>query len=73
MLIFCNTQTTVERQYFSAIKKYLTWNCAQTWVTKIQWRLVTVIPGGAANPPNKDFIKTENHQVFHAGTDSYDV
>jgi len=35
MLIFCNTQTTVERQYFSAMKKHITWNYAQTWVTKI--------------------------------------
>jgi len=34
MPIFCNTQTTVERQYFSAIKK-LIWNSAQTWVTEI--------------------------------------
>jgi len=35
MLIFCNTQTTVERQYFSAMKKHITWNSVQTWVTKI--------------------------------------
>jgi len=35
MRIFCNSQTTVERQYFSAIKKCITWNSAQTWVTKI--------------------------------------
>jgi len=33
--IFCNTQTAVERQYFTAMKKYITWNSAQTWVTKI--------------------------------------
>jgi len=35
MPIFCNTQTTVERQYFSAMKKRITWNSVQTWVTKI--------------------------------------
>jgi len=35
MPIFCNTQTTVERQYFSAVKKHITWKSAQTWVTKI--------------------------------------
>jgi len=35
MPIFCNAQTAVERQYFSAMKKRITWNSAQTWVTKI--------------------------------------
>jgi len=37
MAIFCKTQTTVERQYFSAMKmRITTWNYAQTiWVTKI--------------------------------------
>jgi len=35
MLIFCNTQTTDERQYFSVMKKRITWNSVQTWVTKI--------------------------------------
>jgi len=35
MPIFCNAETTVERQYFSAMKKRITWNSAQTWVTKI--------------------------------------
>jgi len=35
MPIFCNTQTTVERQYCSAMKKRITWNYVQTWVTKI--------------------------------------
>jgi len=35
MPIFCNTQTIVERQYFSAMKKRTTWNSAQTQVTKI--------------------------------------
>jgi len=35
MLMFCNTQTTVERQYFSVMKKCITWNSAKTWVTKI--------------------------------------
>ena len=35
MPILYNTQTTVERQYFSAMKKRITWNSAQTWVTKI--------------------------------------
>jgi len=35
MPIFCNTQTTVERQYLSAMKKRITWNSAQTWATKI--------------------------------------
>jgi len=35
MPIFCNTQTTLERQYFSAMKKRMTWNSAQTWVTKV--------------------------------------
>jgi len=35
MLIFCNTQTTVETQYFSSMKKCMTYNSAQTWFTKI--------------------------------------
>jgi len=35
MPIFCNAQTTVERQYFSAMKKRITGNSVQTWVTKI--------------------------------------
>ena len=35
MPILCNTQTTVERQYFSAMKKRITWNSGQTWVTEI--------------------------------------
>jgi len=35
MRTFCNTQTTVERQYFSVIKKRISWISAQTWVTKI--------------------------------------
>jgi len=35
MPIFCNTQTTVERQYFSVMNKRITWNSAQIWVTKI--------------------------------------
>jgi len=34
MSIFCNTQTTVERQYFSAMKKRITQNSVQTWVNK---------------------------------------
>jgi len=36
MPIFCNTQTTVERQYFNAMKKRITWNSAQTWVIRRQ-------------------------------------
>ena len=28
-------QTTVERQYFGAMKKRITWNSVQTWVTTI--------------------------------------
>jgi len=35
MPIFCNTQTTVERQHLSGMKKRVRWNSAQTWVTKI--------------------------------------
>jgi len=35
MSVFCNTQTTVERQYFNVIKKCITWNSLRTWVTKI--------------------------------------
>jgi len=35
MPIFCNTQTTVERQYFSSMKKRITWNSVETWGTKI--------------------------------------
>jgi len=35
MLIFCSTQTIVERQHFSALKKHITWGSTQTWVTKI--------------------------------------
>jgi len=31
----CNTQTTVERQYFSTIKKHITLNSVQAWVTYI--------------------------------------
>jgi len=34
---------------------------------------VTVIRGGAANPPKKDFIKTKQHQVFNGGADCYYV
>jgi len=30
MPTFCNTQTTVERQYFSAMKMRVTWHAAQT-------------------------------------------
>jgi len=26
-------KTSVERQYFSAMKKHITWNSVQTWVT----------------------------------------
>jgi len=35
MPIFCNTQTTVERQYFGVMKKCMMLNSAQTRVTKI--------------------------------------
>jgi len=35
MPTFCNTQTTVERQHFSVMKKHATWTSAQTWVNKI--------------------------------------
>jgi len=35
MPIFCNTQTTVERQYFSSMKKRITWNSVETWGTEI--------------------------------------
>jgi len=35
VLILCNTQTTVERQYFSAMKKRITSNSVQTWVPSI--------------------------------------
>jgi len=28
-------ETTVERQYFSAMKKHITWNSAQTWIAKV--------------------------------------
>jgi len=35
MPIFYNTQITVERQHFSGMKQHITWNSAQTWVTKI--------------------------------------
>jgi len=35
MMTFRNTQTTVQRQYFSAMKKRKTWNSAETQVTKI--------------------------------------
>jgi len=35
MSIFCNTQITVQRQYFSAMKNCIKWNSVQTWVTKI--------------------------------------
>ena len=31
------------------------------WCT--QWQLVTVIRGGAATPPNKDFIKTKKKSI----------
>jgi len=34
---------------------------------------VTVIRGGAATPPKKDFIKTKKHQVFNGGADCYDI
>jgi len=32
---FATLKTTVERQYFNAMKKCIAWNSAQTWVTKI--------------------------------------
>ena len=32
-----------------------------------------MIRGGAATPPNKDFIKTEKHLVYHGGAESYDI
>jgi len=32
--IFCNAQTTIERQYFSAMKKHITWNSVQNCVTE---------------------------------------
>jgi len=35
MPIFCNTQTTVERQHFNSMKQRITWNSAETWGTKI--------------------------------------
>ena len=35
MPIFCNTQTTIESQSVTAMKKRITWNSAQTRVTKI--------------------------------------
>jgi len=35
MPIFCNTPTTVERRYFSMMKKRITWNSVQTWVIEI--------------------------------------
>jgi len=34
-MMFCNTQTTVERQYSRAMRKRTTCNSAQIWVTKI--------------------------------------
>ena len=34
MPIFCTTQTTVERQYFCAMKKRITSISVQTWVTR---------------------------------------
>jgi len=33
--------------------------------------VATVIRGGPANPPNKDFTKTNNHQVSRGGADCY--
>jgi len=33
--ILCNTQTTLERQYYSAMNKCITSNSAQTWVPSI--------------------------------------
>jgi len=35
MPTLCNTQTTVERLYFSSMKKHTTWNSVETWSTKI--------------------------------------
>jgi len=36
MLIFCDTQTTVERQYFCAMKKHITWDSAQ--IGSLRWQ-----------------------------------
>jgi len=36
-----------------------------------QWRLVTVICGRTATAPNKYFVKTKKHHVFHGGADCY--
>ena len=48
-------------------------NIIRNHVKKQLWRLVTVIRGGAATPPNKDFIKTKQHHVFISDVDRYDV
>jgi len=59
MSIFCNTQTTVEKQYFSAMKKRITWNSAQTWVTQIvkNHDLVCRQPSAyCAKPGNKFYV-----------------
>jgi len=34
---------------------------------------VTVTGGGAATPPDKDFMEIKHHHVFHGGVDCYDV
>jgi len=39
----------------------------------LQWRLVTVMRGDAVTAPNKDFVKTEKHQVFHNGAVCYNL
>jgi len=38
-----------------------------------QWQLMTMIHGGAATSPNKDFLKTKHHHIFLASQFCYDV
>jgi len=38
-----------------------------------QWQLMTVIQGGVATTPNKDFIKAKKHHIFQGSADCYDI
>ena len=62
--IFCNTQTTVENQYFSAMKKRITtWNSAQTWVTLSPWH--TGYPWFVQRPSSAYRAKTWKRMICH--------
>jgi len=54
----------VSHSFRDVLQNYMRW---------VWWPLVTVIREGTATPPDKDFIKTKQHRVFHSGAKRYDV